>query len=623
MMTDDQRRDDVKALAGTLPGASATGSKSGGTAGPGRPKTAMPGRLSMVGGWVCLLLAVLGDGAAGRASGPAEAATDGLGWRSVRGLGPLEGIRDVAVDPSGRFALADARGVLIGQATPGRAGQAGSVRRFSGVGPALRARFDGAGGVFAVGEQGLHHVDAAGRVRDRTPRVGQGARALVSLDVRDGWLAVGGLAGVLVTRLDEPEARDAAARPWQRVHAGLAAGPVSDLAIGPRSTSGSTALWIVADGELHRVWLDRAEGGGVSISPARRQRPPGRPIGDRVRRVRVSADGGVVHVLYARATARALGPRAGRGGAAPARWELAFPIMPPDAELTDVAVSGERVWLASTAGVLVGRAGAPAFARANAPAGARATHAITVSGDLVFAAAADELWWGEPAPSARRVRGSLDRMPRDPELTLVHRRAIERLRLEPRRVDRLWRGLGRRAWLPSVQLRGGIDYGRGRSRDYDESFSYGQLNRLNDRNSARSTDYDAGISLTWDFADLAYSPESVDLSREARQLIGLRDNVLDEINQLYFDRQRALRALSAFADWSDPEADALRLRALELAAGLDAWTGGWFSTEIELPPAARAAWSTPSSRSRAGARPAIPIVHPADPVPNHAGRENS
>jgi hypothetical protein len=265
----------------------------------------------------------------------------------------------------------------------------------------------------------------------------------------------------------------------------------------------------------------------------------------------------------------------------------------------------------------------PSFARASAPAGTRATHAITVAGGVVFAAAADELWRGEPEAPARRVRGSLDRMPRDPELTQVHRRAVERLRLEPRRVDRMWRGLGRRAWLPSVSLRGGVDYGSGRSRDYDENFSYGQLNRLNDRNTARSTDYDAAISLSWDFADLAYSSESVALSREARQVIGLRDNVLDEINQLYFDRQRALRALSAFADWSDPEADALRLRALELAAGLDAWTGGWFSAQIELPPAARAAWSTPPTRSRGGASPAIPIVHPTDPVPSHAGRENS
>ncbi len=173
-----------------------------------------------------------------------------------------------------------------------------------------------------------------------------------------------------------------------------------------------------------------------------------------------------------------------------------------------------------------------------------------------------------------------------------------------------------------MQLHGGLDYGSGRTRDWDESFSYGELRQLSDGGSSHSLDYDAGIALSWDLGDVAYNAESVDLSREARQVIGLRDNVLDEINQLYFDRQRALRALSAYADWSDPEAAELRLRALELAAGLDAWTGGWFSAQVELPAAARAAWRlVPVAPAR---RPgALPIAHPTDPVPTPPERENS
>ena len=49
------------------------------------------------------------------------------------------------------------------------------------------------------------------------------------------------------------------------------------------------------------------------------------------------------------------------------------------------------------------------------------------------------------------------------------------------------------------------------------------------------------------------------------------------LTQLYFDRRRALLALAALPDKQAPEAALLRLRAEELAAGLDAWTGGWFS----------------------------------------------
>jgi len=62
-------------------------------------------------------------------------------------------------------------------------------------------------------------------------------------------------------------------------------------------------------------------------------------------------------------------------------------------------------------------------------------------------------------------------------------------------------------------------------------------------------------------------------------VIELRDDVLDEITQLYFERRRTLRQIAALGADS-PEAEPLHQRAAELAAGLDAWTGGWFSRQI-------------------------------------------
>jgi hypothetical protein len=83
------------------------------------------------------------------------------------------------------------------------------------------------------------------------------------------------------------------------------------------------------------------------------------------------------------------------------------------------------------------------------------------------------------------------------------------------------------------------------------------------------------VLLRWDLGSLAFDPELVDVSREAREVIELRDDVLDEVNQLYYERRRVLADLGALAPEA-PEAERLRLRAAELGAGLDAWTGGWF-----------------------------------------------
>ena len=86
--------------------------------------------------------------------------------------------------------------------------------------------------------------------------------------------------------------------------------------------------------------------------------------------------------------------------------------------------------------------------------------------------------------------------------------------------------------------------------------------------------------MTWNLGDVAYQPESIDISREAREVIELRDDVLDEITQLYFERRAVLAALHAPVAMPHAESLRLRLRAAELAAGIDAWTGGWFSRQL-------------------------------------------
>ena len=97
-----------------------------------------------------------------------------------------------------------------------------------------------------------------------------------------------------------------------------------------------------------------------------------------------------------------------------------------------------------------------------------------------------------------------------------------------------------------------------------------------DRERQRSRGFEASLALTWDLGDIVYHPESVDVSREVRELVELRDDVLDELRHLYFERRRVLLELLVLPADRPVEAARLRLRADELAAGIDAWTGGWF-----------------------------------------------
>ena len=124
------------------------------------------------------------------------------------------------------------------------------------------------------------------------------------------------------------------------------------------------------------------------------------------------------------------------------------------------------------------------------------------------------------------------------------------------------------------------DYGRDvdRGYGYDETFSSGELHWLHDRDRSRQQAYAVGVALSWDLGDAVFNIDQLDVSRESRLVTQLRDDVLDEINQLYFERQRVLADLDAPPPDTSPEL--LALRADELASGLDAWTGGWFSGQI-------------------------------------------
>jgi hypothetical protein len=144
-------------------------------------------------------------------------------------------------------------------------------------------------------------------------------------------------------------------------------------------------------------------------------------------------------------------------------------------------------------------------------------------------------------------------------------------------MDELRRGLSRRGWLPTLSVRLAAGHDRQRQNDYDEAFLSGETRHLYDREKERSLAYDASLNLSWDFGDVAFDADAIDLSREARLVISLRDSVLDEINQLYFERRGLLQQLAAAPSSDGPDPRQLELRAAELAAGLDAWTGGWFS----------------------------------------------
>lgn len=262
-------------------------------------------------------------------------------------------------------------------------------------------------------------------------------------------------------------------------------------------------------------------------------------------------------------------------------------------ELRDLEAAGSTVWIASERGLYAYderelASGVPPPV-VPVPAGAIASlggsilaatqggvAAVTTHPPGVGARTA----WDRPGAGGS---DAMDRMP-DPdpwpspeEIARLHRAVLEHQGLTAGEFARVSERARLAGWLPELHLTAGVD--RDRTREYvrDEVFTSGTFRELFDDERNYGRGLGVGIDLEWDFARLAAPGDAIDISRERRLVIQLRDQVLERVNRLYFEHLRVLAALRALGPERTPRHEELELQAAELAARLDGWSGGAFS----------------------------------------------
>jgi hypothetical protein len=489
---------------------------------------------------------------------PSGAAPSVRWERAPAAVGAGAGAALAVHEASGRIALGDERGVLVGESPE-------SLRRVARHGPVRDLGFLSDGTLLVATERGLFHLDREGRESDRSPAPGARARTVTRLATAGGLVVVATAAGAFFS---------GDARGWQRIDAGLPEGPADALAL--RAVSGAAELWIVIEGELWSARLPAVPDAAARAAGVVRERPfdgsPGRALRD------VLLGSGDEDVLVLCDDALAV---RGEGSAA---WRVHRPALPPGALAQRLARAGGWLWIATDRGLSFAAGPAGPWQRAQGPAASQSVVALAALRERVFAAGDAGLLVGEgepETPAAGAAPRSSAPPSTDPPIVEVQRAALAYVELRPAEIERLRLGVERRGWLPVVDLRLAADRENALVHGRDETFTSGDYRELHDRARDRHRDYGAQLTLSWDLGDLAYSPDAIDVSKEAREVIELRDDVLDEVNQLYYERRRALLELEAAQD--PREAERLRLRAEELAAGLDAWTGGWFARTLASP----------------------------------------
>lgn len=408
---------------------------------------------------------------------------------------------------------------------------------------------DGAGRLWVATDRGLYLHRTDGEWQEQRLGAGVARRVRRLVPGPGGTLACATATGAFIRHPDGI---------WQRLDGALPRTEVTALAF--RADGG--ALWQVSDGKLYTARLE----GLVPREVRRIPLPQGRGA---VRDLLASEDG--LRVLTDRRLLL-IGPEG--------RVEVErFPMVLGATARRIVRALG-RLWIATDRGVLgrgpEGWEKAPGrLANADVEALAGSADQLLTAGELgVFRLVA-----ATSVPDAAPAPQSVGPPPweGEPEIGAVQRAALRYLELGRGPMRSMAARARARGWLPQVELRGGYGGLRRRSEDWDQTFSSGENRLFHDLDRRRERDFDVQAVLRWDLGDTVYHPEELDIAKERREVIELRDEVMDELQQVYFERHRVLLTLANHPDPGDLEAARLRLRAAELASGLDAWTGGWWS----------------------------------------------
>jgi hypothetical protein len=167
----------------------------------------------------------------------------------------------------------------------------------------------------------------------------------------------------------------------------------------------------------------------------------------------------------------------------------------------------------------------------------------------------------------------LNRTDHEPSIREVQKMAIDYAEVSPEKIRR-WRNAARwKALLPRLSL------GFGESRD-DNVEIYTSSTMSYHYIAPKEIDSGWDIDLVWDLSDLVWNDAQTSIDVRSKLMVQLRDEILEEVTRLYFERRKLLAELDEAGAGGDEKLSGKKLRIEELTAHIDALTGGRFSDII-------------------------------------------
>ncbi|MFC1675274.1 hypothetical protein ACFL1K_05270 [Candidatus Omnitrophota bacterium] len=164
----------------------------------------------------------------------------------------------------------------------------------------------------------------------------------------------------------------------------------------------------------------------------------------------------------------------------------------------------------------------------------------------------------------------------DPDIRAVQEAAIAYAEVSPDKIRRWRRQASKKAWLPKVTLSA--------DRNVTDLYTWetGSTSTADDNFLRKGHDaIEWGVGFTWDFGELVWNYHQTTIDVRSKLMVQLRDDILDEVTKLYFERIRVKMELDELSLEDRKKRLQKELKLRELTASLDALTGGYFSQQFD------------------------------------------
>ena len=160
----------------------------------------------------------------------------------------------------------------------------------------------------------------------------------------------------------------------------------------------------------------------------------------------------------------------------------------------------------------------------------------------------------------------------EPSINELQEAAVRYAEVHPEKIAQWRKAAAAKPWIPTFTV--GHDWGMDRNVDIDRGGTNDPDQFIN---GPEEKDKTISVDLSWDLSELVWNPDQTSIDNRSKLMVQLRDDVLNQLNHLYFARRRLQIQQVLSPSENIPQVLDLELQIDEYTAGIDALTGGYLS----------------------------------------------